>query len=87
MNRTFQAQRAFCIGPYHAPAGFLYRAWCYGQILPASSWAPQYQMVDCWLLGLDVPPLGYEWIRYGPDMLLIDLHTGQIVQGAYSIFR
>ena len=32
------------------------------------------------------PPWGYEWVRYGPDAVLIDVRTGQILQVRYGVF-
>ena len=43
-------------------------------------------MLDYWLFGLDVPPYGYEWVRYGPDALLIDLRSGEVIQVVYGRF-
>jgi len=29
---------------------------------------------------------GYVWVRYGPDALLIDTYTGEIIQVRYDVF-
>jgi Ni/Co efflux regulator RcnB len=37
-------------------------------------------------LGLAPPPAGYRWVRYGPDLLLVNVVTGRIadvVEGAF----
>jgi Ni/Co efflux regulator RcnB len=37
-------------------------------------------------LGLGPPPPGYRWVRYGPDLLLVNVVTGRIadvVDGAF----
>jgi Ni/Co efflux regulator RcnB len=37
-------------------------------------------------MGLSGPPYGYRWVRYGPDLLLVEVATGRIVdviQGAF----
>ncbi|HEL3249660.1 TPA: RcnB family protein, partial [Stenotrophomonas maltophilia] len=39
-----------------------------------------------WLFGLDMPPMGYEWVRHGPDALLINTGNGEIVQVVYGRF-
>jgi Ni/Co efflux regulator RcnB len=49
-------------------------------------WAPRYFLSDYWLFGLEVPPVGYEWVRYGDDALLIDVNTGMILQVEYGVF-
>ncbi|WCM26221.1 RcnB family protein [Sphingomonas sp. QA11] len=86
LSHNFTADRPVHVGPYHGPQGWQYRRFRSGQVLPAIFWAPEYRLLDYWLFGLDIPPVGYEWIRYGPDALLIDLDTGQIVQVVYGNF-
>ena len=85
-NHNFSADRGYHIGPYHAPRGFAYRRWSYGQVLPRYYWGQQYWLNEYWLFGLDVPPVGLEWVRYGPDALLIDTRTGEVVQVVYGRF-
>jgi Ni/Co efflux regulator RcnB len=36
--------------------------------------------------GLGPPPPGLEWVRYGPDALLVNVYTGQIVDTVYGVF-
>jgi hypothetical protein len=40
--------------------------------------------------GLLVPGLGappdYQWVRYGPDLLLVDLTTGEVIDVVYDVF-
>lgn len=85
-NHNYRAERGYHIGPYDAPNGWKYRQWHYGEILPRMFWAQQYWLSDYWLFGLEIPPAGYEWIRYGPDALLVDVTTGEIVQVIYGSF-
>ncbi len=85
-QHNFQAPRNFRIGPYRPPAGWVARRWAYGQILPRAFWAPQYIIADYWLFGLEIPPIGYEWVRYGADALLVNTTTGQILQVEYGLF-
>lgn len=85
-QHNFQAARTYSIGPYHAPRGWVARRWSYGQILPRAYWGSQYILGDYWLFGLEVPPVGFEWVRYGPDALLIDITTGEILQVEYGVF-
>ncbi|WP_305805198.1 RcnB family protein [Stenotrophomonas sp. YIM B06876] len=86
-HHNFRAAQNYRIGPYHARPGFEYRRWRYGDILPAEFWGPDYLLTDYWLFGLDMPPVGYEWVRYGNDGLMINLATGEIVQSVYDIFH
>jgi len=85
-NHNFTAQNSYHIGPYHAPRGYRYRRWSYGDMLPQMFWGRNYWLTDYWLFGLDVPPMGYEWVRYGPDALLIDVNNGEVVQVIYGRF-
>ena len=85
-NHNFNADRTYPIGPYHPPRGFQYRRWAYGDILPGIFWAQDYWLTDYWLFGLDVPPVGYEWVRYGPDALLVNITTGEVIQVVYGRF-
>jgi Ni/Co efflux regulator RcnB len=85
-QHNFQAARSFHIGPYHRPPGWVDRRWAYGQILPRTFWGAQYILADYWLFGLEVPPAGYEWVRYGPDALLINIENGEILQAEYGVF-
>lgn len=85
-NHNFQARQSFHIGPYHPPAGYQYRRWTYGGILPSIYWGRNYWIGDYWLFGLDVPPAGCEWVRYGPDALLINMANGEVIQTFYGRF-
>jgi len=85
-NHNFNADHGYHIGPYHAPRGFAYRRWSYGQVLPRIYWGQQYWLSDYWLFGLDVPPVGFEWVRFGPDALLIDTNSGEVIQVVYGRF-
>jgi Ni/Co efflux regulator RcnB len=85
-QHNYQAARSFRIGPYRAPSGWVARRWTYGQMLPRQYWAAQYILADYWLFGLEVPPVGYEWVRYGTDALLINTASGQILQVEYGVF-
>jgi len=85
-QRNFQAPRSFRSAPYRRPAGWVARRWTYGQILPRAFWVPQYVIANYWRFGLQVPPIGYDWVRYGADALLVNMTTGQILQVEYGVF-
>jgi Ni/Co efflux regulator RcnB len=78
-QHNYQAARTYKIGPYRQPAGWTARRWTYGQILPRAYWAASYILADYWLFGLEVPPVGFEWVRDGADALLINTTTGEIL--------
>jgi len=67
------------------PRGFAYRHWTAGAILPALFIA-ETLFVDYAWIGLPSPPPGYEWVRYGPDALLVNIYSGRIADVAYDVF-
>ena len=85
-QHNFQAARVYRIGPYHPPVGWAARRWAYGEILPRAFWAAPYVIADYWLFALEVPPVGYEWVRSGPDALLVNTTNGEILQVVYGVF-
>ena len=86
-NHNFKATQTYHVGPYHGGASYRYTRWQYGQMLPSRYRGQQYWLAEYWLFGLDVPPMGYEWIRYGPDAILVDTATGEVVQVVYGDFQ
>ncbi len=85
-RHNFQAARSFKVGPYHRPAGWATHHWGFGEILPRVYWAPEYVLADYWLFALEVPPVGYEWVRDDTDALLVDTQSGEILQVEYGVF-
>jgi Ni/Co efflux regulator RcnB len=74
------------IAPFIYPRGWGYRRWVVGAVLPPLFLFPAYYYADWAVLGLAAPPPGYQWVRYGPDLLLVDLSTGQVVDAVYGAF-
>jgi hypothetical protein len=74
------------VDPFVYPHGFGYRRWVVGGILPPVFLAPAYFYADWAGLGMTAPPPGYQWVRYGPDLLLVDANTGQIADTVYGVF-
>ncbi|QJR01661.1 hypothetical protein HH800_05290 [Sphingobium yanoikuyae] len=77
--------------PIHGPAfryprGYSYRRWTVGLFLPAIFFSTAYYYDDYWRMGLGAPPYGYRWIRYGPDMLLVDVRSRRVVDVVYGAF-
>lgn len=85
-QHNYRAARSYKIGPYRRPAGWTARRWAYGQILPHLYWTAQYLIGDYWLFGLEVPPVGCEWVRDADDALLVNTTTGELVQVEYGVF-
>lgn len=74
------------IGQYYYPDGYGYERWDVGQRLPYIFLSQNYWFDDYMEYGISPPPWGYEWIRYGPDLLLVDVYSGQIVDVEYGVF-
>jgi Ni/Co efflux regulator RcnB len=74
-------------GPmFHYPRGYSYRRWGIGLILPHIFLSNYYYWTDWRALGLLPPPPGYVWVRYGPDLLLVNRFTGRIADVIYGAF-
>jgi Ni/Co efflux regulator RcnB len=74
-------------GPaFHYPHGWSYRTWRVGMVLPALFLASDYYYDDYAPLGLQAPPPGYRWVRYGDDLLLVNLRTGSVEDVVYGVF-
>jgi Ni/Co efflux regulator RcnB len=85
-QRNVSAPRHFQAGSYRAPQGYSYRRWSWGQSLPAIYFGRDYWISDYASYGLFAPPHGLVWVRFGPDALLIDEYSGEIVQVDYGLF-
>jgi Ni/Co efflux regulator RcnB len=74
-------------GPaFHYPPGFAYRFWTTGAILPAIFLTPPYFYDGYATLGLAPPPPGYRWVRYGRDLLLVNVTTGRVADVVDGVF-
>jgi hypothetical protein len=74
------------IHPFIYPNGWAYRQWAVGAVLPPLFLTPDYFYPEWAQLGLEPPPPGAQWVRYGPDLLLVDTTTGQVIDVAYGVF-
>jgi Ni/Co efflux regulator RcnB len=74
--------------PWVYPSGYAYRLWAVGAILPPLFWStPTYYYTGWAAMGLPPPDPGFQYIEYGPDLLLVNVSTGAVVQvfpGAFS---
>jgi len=86
--RVFQPDRQYAWrgGVWSGPPGYYYRHWGYGDRLPYGWFAAQWFINDYYYYDLAVPPYGYEWVRVGPDALLVDTDDGTVVESVYGIF-
>ncbi len=74
------------LNPFIYPPGWAYRQWAIGAVLPPLFLARDYYYPEWAALGLEPPPPGTQWVRYGPDLLLVDVTTGQVIDVAYGVF-
>ena len=73
--------------PFVYQSGYAYQRWAVGAILPPLLLAPEYFYPDWDALGLDPPPPYFEWVRYGPDLLLVNVTTGEVADTIYDAFE
>ena len=85
-QHNYQAARTYHVGVYRRPPGWVSHRWAYGQILPRAYWAAPYLIADYWLFALEIPPVGFEWVRDDTDAILVNVTTGQIIQVEYGVF-
>jgi Ni/Co efflux regulator RcnB len=71
---------------WYGPPGFAYRPYYYGQFFPLAWLATQFWINDYYYYNLPVPPYGYEWVRNGPDALLVNISNGMVVEAVPGIF-
>ena len=88
--RSFQrntwAQHRYRQPAFRWPRGFDYRRYSYGQYLPQAFFGQDYWIYDYSDYGLPYPPPGTAWVRYGPDAMLVDRDSGEIIQVVYGVF-
>lgn len=71
---------------FRYPAGYRYRTWYVGNRLPSLLLTAAYFYDGYATLGLETPPPGYRWVRYGPDLLLVNVDTGDVEDVVYGAF-
>ncbi|HEX5237215.1 MAG TPA: RcnB family protein [Sphingomicrobium sp.] len=71
---------------FRYPRGYHYRRFRIGSILPSLFLSSLYFWSDYGALGLGAPPPGYVWVRYGPDLLLVNRFNGRIADVIYGAF-
>jgi Ni/Co efflux regulator RcnB len=86
LRGNVQAPRHFSAGAYRAPQGYSYRRWGFGERLPPAYFGRSYWLTNFLAYGLLAPPPGLVWIRVGPDALLIDQYSGEVVRAEYGVF-
>jgi len=72
--------------PFTFPRGFRYRRWRVGNRLPHEFMSPRFRFNNWGRLGIGPPGAGRRWIRYGPDLLLVNIHTRRIEDVIFNVF-
>jgi Ni/Co efflux regulator RcnB len=85
-RRNYDSPRRYRAGSYQWRDGYSYNRYRYGQRLPRHFYGRNFWLTNFVIFGLFPPPDGYVWVRYGPDAILIDEYTGEIVQVRYNVF-
>jgi len=85
-HRSFHVSRRFYAPAYRRPSGWYEHRWSFGAFLPTAFWVRDYWLIDFADYDLPPPPYGAVWVRVGPDALLVDQDTGEIITVAYDVF-
>lgn len=73
-------------GVYAWPRGYAYVRRPVGYILPRPFLTSAYYYSGWAALGLAAPMAGYQWVRYGSDLLLVQVATGRVADVRYGVF-
>jgi len=82
-GRNFNRYRA---PAFRYPRGYSYRRWASGALLPGLFLSSLYYFDDWRMLGITAPPPGRRWVRYGPDLLLVNVRTRRVEDVIYGAF-
>ncbi len=85
-QRNTNSQHRYRAGEFHWPRGLGYHRYSFGEFLPQIFFGQDYWLYDYGDYSLPYPPPGTAWVRYGPDALLIDRYSGEVVEVVYGVF-
>lgn len=74
------------VAPFRYPRGYSYRRWSVGLLLPSLFLGSRYYYDGYAAVGIGAPPYGFRWVRYGSDLLLVNIRTGRISRVIYGAF-
>ena len=83
--RVYHGNRVHA-GRYAWPHGYAYGRRAVGYIMPRPFLASTYYYSGWRALGLAAPLAGHQWVRYGEDLLLVQVATGRVVDVRYGVF-
>jgi Ni/Co efflux regulator RcnB len=81
-SRQFQWRGRAWVGQ----PGYYSRHWGYGERLPFGWFSSRWYITDYYDYDLPAPPYDYMWVRVGPDALLVNIYTGEVVEAEYGVF-
>ena len=67
-------------GEYRGPRGYAYRGLTVGYQLAPAYYGRSYWVDDFGRYRLPAPGAGLRWIRYGNDVVLVNMRTGRVVR-------
>ncbi|MEQ1754403.1 MAG: RcnB family protein [Micropepsaceae bacterium] len=85
-RHNYRSVHRYQVERYRWSGGNSYRRYGYGERLPRYYFSQNFWLTNFILYELFAPPPGLIWVRYGPDALLIDEETGEIIQVRYDVF-
>ena len=74
------------VGSWARQPDYYNHHWGYGERLPYGWYGRRFWIFDYWLYDLPIAPFDYVWVRVGPDALLVDEYTGEVVEVIYGLF-
>ncbi|MFC0590557.1 RcnB family protein [Novosphingobium aquiterrae] len=78
-------QQAFRQGRYEAPRGYRYAPVRFGVNLRSGFYSSRYWIADPYRYRLPNAQAGTRWVRYGNDVLLVNVRSGRVLR-VYSNF-
>ena len=78
-NHRRHHRSLFHLGLYYDPYGWGYQPFSIGWRLWPSYYSNRYWINDPWMYRLPYAPMGYVWVRYWNDAMLVDTWTGTVV--------
>ena len=72
-------REAFRGRPYVGPRGYRYRPYAVGAVLAPAYYGSRYVIADPWRYRLPRATGANRWVRYGNDVLLVNVRTGRII--------
>jgi Ni/Co efflux regulator RcnB len=83
-DRGFESARGGHWGGPHDSWG--YHGWGYGGFIPRGFLVDSFFLDDYADYDLGAPPPNCEWVQDGPNALLVDIYTGQVIQVVPNAF-